>query len=81
MSQLRELVRDPVIAGLCQVVINRVLCFEPAEGTWEGGCVHEHVLTDIEICAEHRKLAERPFTCVTCEPDHKCTVQLREVTR
>lgn len=78
MSELRELVHDPVIAGLCQVVINRVVCAQPSEGTWEGGCVHEHVITDVEICAGHRELAERPFACVLCEPDHKCMVQLRE---
>jgi hypothetical protein len=78
MSELRELVRDPVIAGLCQVSISRVPCGWPAEGIWEGGCVHEHVTTEIGICAEHRELADRPFACVSCEPDHKCMVQLRE---
>jgi hypothetical protein len=75
---LQELARIPREWGLCQVVINRVACGEPVEATWEGGCVHEHVTTDIGICAGHRELAERPFTCVSCEPDHKCTVQLKE---
>jgi len=81
VSELRELVRDPVIAGMCQVVINRVACGQPSVGTWEGGCVHEHITTEIGICAGHRELAARPFTCVACEPDHECTAQLREVTR
>lgn len=76
---LRELVCDPVIAGMCQVVINRVPCGEPVEAAWEGGCVHEHVVTDVGICAAHRELAERPFTCVSCEPDHTCLAQLREM--
>ena len=78
-TMLRELVRDPLITGLCQVIVNRVWCAEPLEAVWEGGCVHEHVMTDIGICAEHRELAERPFVCVRCEPDHKCMAQLREV--
>jgi hypothetical protein len=64
--------------GGCHIFINRVACSNTAVSTWEGGCVHEHVTTGIRVCAGHRELAERPFTCVSCEPDHKCTVQLRE---
>jgi hypothetical protein len=53
----------------------------PAESTWEGGCVHEHVATGIEVCAGHREFAAVPFDCVACEPDHQCTALLRETGR
>jgi hypothetical protein len=71
------------MTGMCQVAINRVVCGEPAEGVWEGGCVHEHATTDIEICGGHRELAGRPFVCIPCERAGcgKCMVQLREVPR
>jgi hypothetical protein len=80
VSVLQELAGTASGPGGCHVLINRVACSSPAESTWGGGCVHEHVTTGIRICAEHRKLAERPFECVRCEPDHKCMAQLREVT-
>jgi hypothetical protein len=77
---LQELAGKALGPGGCHVFINRVACTETAVSTWEGGCVHEHVTAGIGICAGHRKLAERPFTCVLCEPDHECTALLREVT-
>ena len=81
MTAMRELRRHPPKPGGCFVLIGGVPCDEPAESTWEGGCVHEHVTTGVGICAGHRELAGRPVTCVPCEPGHKCTVHLREVTR
>lgn len=75
----KELYGRAPAPGACFVLINRVPCGEPAVSTWEGGCVHEHITTDIGICGEHRELAARPFDCVPCEPDHKCMAQLREV--
>lgn len=77
---LLQLRKRPPAPGQCQVLINRIPCKEQAPSTWEGGCVHEHVTTDIHLCDEHRKLAERPFKCLPCEPDHVCMVQLQEAS-
>lgn len=65
---------------MCQITIKHVPCLEPAESFWEGGCAHEHVTTDVGICAEHRYIPERKQLCVPCRPDHECEVRLREVT-
>jgi hypothetical protein len=73
--EIRERAGAP---GKCQVTINGTLCPESAEATWETGCIHEHITTGIRLCAGHRKLTERPFKCLPCEPDHACLVQLRE---
>lgn len=75
-GDLRELRGTAPEPGACHVKINRVQCTQPAVSTWEGGCVHEHVTTDIGLCAEHRELAARPFDCLLCR-DHTCMVQLR----
>lgn len=54
-------------------------CGAPAESHWEGGCVHEHVMTGIPVCAEHRYIVEKPLRCLVC--GHDCEVILREAVR
>jgi hypothetical protein len=68
------------MTGTCQITTSSTPCENPGDTQWEGGCIHEHINTGLDVCAEHRPIAAGGWSCVPCK-DHECTVKLHEVTR
>lgn len=70
----------PVRPGLCQVAEKRVPCLEPGVSTWDAACVHEHVTTEISVCAGHEwRMTGRPWNCMVCansDQPHDCPVKV-----
>jgi hypothetical protein len=69
---------------LCQIQVAGLRCLEVPEAFYDAGCEHEHVTTDIGICAVHvERVTADPWECSVCRKadGHKCPVLIRAVAR
>jgi hypothetical protein len=65
----------------CDVFTGTVICGNPAAGSWDFGCLHEHVRLGAGVCAEHEQyISSARGTCMEClegPRSHDCESFLR----